>query len=221
MAQIETTGGGYIDSGDRQIIRKVVVSTDGGPINVPSAPFPLSNVSLTNEPGGISKGVFEFTQGGEGDASYNAYGKRIELTGGSREVPIQTHPAFNELTETQLAEVETRIQNPEPDLWFTTNTSGQPFTETQQLLYNFLRKGVEYVLAPAIVGRVSEIESTLPSLNPIAKVSNPSELSAPPKTFWVCTAITATPIGTRYEVTREYTLNFSEWDDVNALYGWG
>jgi hypothetical protein len=34
------------------------------------------------------------------------------------------------------------------------------------------------------------------------------------------TSITAVPIGTRFEVTREYTLNFSEWDDVNALYGW-
>jgi hypothetical protein len=71
-----------------------------------------------------------------------------------------------------------------------------------------------------VVGRISEIESTLPSLSPIAKVADPSELNAPSGTFWVCTAITANPIGTRYEVTREYTLNFSEWDDVELLYGW-
>jgi hypothetical protein len=94
------------------------------------------------------------------------------------------------------------------------------FTADQELLYSFLSRGVEYVLAPAVVGRISEIESTLPSLDPIAKTANPSELDAPSGTFWICTAITATPIGTRYEVTREYTLNFSSWEDVATLYGW-
>jgi hypothetical protein len=222
MAQIETTGGGFLDSGDRRVIRKVYVSTEGQLVSIPETEqgFPLSNVSVSEEAAGIRRAVAEYSQGGEGGASYNAYGKRIELTGGSREVPIQTHPAFNSLTEADLAEVLTRIENPANDLWFTTATNGQPFSETQQLLYNFLRKKVEYVLAPSIVGRVSEVESSLPSLSPIAKVANPSELNAPPKTFWVCTAITANPIGTRYEVTREYTLFFSEWDDVETLYGW-
>ena len=217
MSQFETTGGGFIDSGDRRIERKVVVAVGGAALTVPNSDegYPLSNVSVTQEPGGVRRGVFEFSQGGEGGASYNKYGKRIELTGGTREVPIQTHPAFNELTETELAEVDTAIENKVNDQWKTFSNA------TQQLLYNFRRKGVEYVLAPAIVGRVSEIESTLPSLSPIAKVADPSELSAPSKTFWVCTAITASPIGTAYEVTREYTLNFAEWDDVEDLYGWG
>lgn len=216
MAQIETTGGGYLDSGDRKVLRKVYVSTGGQLLNIPQTEqgFPLSSVSASEEPGGIRRAVAEYSQGGEGGASYNAYGKRIELTGGTREVPIQTHPKFATLTETQLAEVETAIENKVPDQWKTFGNA------TQQLLYNFLRKKVEYVLAPAVVGRISEIESTLPSLSPIAKVADPSELNAPPKTFWVCTAITANPIGTRYEVTREYTLNFSEWDDVELLYGW-
>jgi hypothetical protein len=216
MAQVEVTGGGFLDSGDRKVIRKAYVSTTGAPINVPASVdgFPLSSVNATEEPGGIRRAIAEYSQGGEGGASYNAYGKRIELSGGSREVPIQTHPAFNALTETQLAEVDTAIENKVNDQWKTFSNA------KQQLLYNFRRKGVEYVLAPAIVGRVSEIESNLPSLSPIAKVADPSELNAPPKTFWVCTSITATPIGTRYEVTREYTLNFAEWDDVNALYGW-
>jgi hypothetical protein len=216
MAQVEVTGGGFLDSGDRKVIRKAFVSTTGAPINVPPSVdgFPLSTINATEEPGGIRRAVAEYSQGGEGGASYNVYGKRIELSGGSREVPIQTHAAFNSLTETQLAEVDTAIENKVNDQWKTFSN------ETQQLLYNFRRKGVEYVLAPAIVGRVSEIESTLPSLTPIAKVANPSELSAPPKTFWVCTSITATPIGTRFEVTREYTLNFAEWDNVSVLYGW-
>ena len=216
MAQFETTGGGYIDSGDRKIIRKVVVATGGELINVPQLQdgFPLSNVSLSEDAAGVRRAVLEYSQGGEGGASYNQYGKRIELTGGTREVPIQTHPAFNTLTETQLAEVDTAIENKVNDQWKTFANA------TQQLLYNFRRKGVEYVLAPAIVGRVSEIESNLPSLSPIAKVADPTELDAPAKTFWVCTAITASPIGTTYEVTREYTLNFAEWDDVEDLYGW-
>jgi hypothetical protein len=216
MAQIETTGGGYLDSGDRKIFRKVYVSTGGQRINIPTSEqgFPLSSVSASEEPGGIRRAVAEYSQGGEGGASYNAYGKRIELTGGTREVPIQTHPKFKDLTETQLAAVMTKIENPTPDEWAIFSN------ETQQLLYNFLRKKVEYALAPAVVGRISEIESTLPSLSPIAKVADPSELNAPSGTFWVCTAITANPIGTRYEVTREYTLNFSEWDDVELLYGW-
>jgi hypothetical protein len=216
MAQIETTGGGYLDSGDRKVLRKVYVSTGGQLINIPTTEqgFPLSSVSASEEPGGIRRAVAEYSQGGEGGASYNQYGKRIELTGGTREVPIQTHPKFKDLTETQLAAVMTKIENPTPDEWAIFSN------ETQQLLYNFLRKKVEYALAPAVVGRISEIESTLPSLSPIAKVADPSELNAPSGTFWVCTAITANPIGTRYEVTREYTLNFSEWDDVELLYGW-
>jgi hypothetical protein len=216
MAQIETTGGGFLDSGDRKVIRKVYVTTGGELVNIPTSEggYPLSSVSASEEPGGIRRAVAEYSQGGEGGASYNQYGKRIELTGGTREVPIQTHPKFKDLTETQLAEVMTKIENPTPDEWAIFED------ETQQLLYNFLRKKVEYALAPAVVGRISEVESTLPSLSPIAKVADPSELSAPSGTFWVCTAITANPIGTRYEVTREYTLNFSEWDDVELLYGW-
>jgi hypothetical protein len=216
MSQFETTGGGFIDSGDRRIERKVVVAVGGTALTVPSSDqgYPLSNVSVTQEPGGLRRGVFEFSQAGEGGASYNQFGKRIELTGGTREVPIQTHPAFKTLTETQLAEVDTALENKVADQWKTFANA------TQQLLYNFLRKKVEYVLAPAIVGRITEVESDLPSLTPIAKVADPTGLSAPSGTFWINTSITASPIGDRYEVTREYTLNFSEWDDVELLYGY-
>jgi hypothetical protein len=84
----------------------------------------------------------------------------------------------------------------------------------------FLSRKIEYALAPAVVGRVTEVESNLPSLDIIAKVADPSELTAPADTFWICTAVTATPIGDRYEVTREYTLNFSSWEDVEILYTW-
>lgn len=215
MAQFETTGGGYIDSGDRKIIRKVVVTTGGELINVPQSEqgFPLSNVSVSEDAGGVRRAVLEYSQGGEGGASYNQYGKRIELTGGTREVPIQTHKKFDAMTEQEIAEVQEAVEAG-------TSAVLTGFTADQELLFSFLSRGIEYVLAPAVVGRISEIESNLPSLEPIAKVANPSELNAPQDTFWICTAITASPIGNRYEVTREYTLNFSSWADVQTLYSW-
>jgi hypothetical protein len=217
MAQIETTGGGYLDSGDRKVLRKVYVSTGGQLINIPTSEqgFPLSSVSASEEPGGIRRAVAEYSQGGEGGASYNAYGKRIELTGGTREVPIQTHEYFSDLTEEEIAAVQKCVDARDPNADENYAMAGRLYP-----LYAFLIRGVEYVLAPSVVGRVTEIESALPSLEPIAKVANPSELNAPDDTFWICTAITASPIGNRYEVTREYTLNFSSWDDVAALYSW-
>jgi hypothetical protein len=213
MAQFETTGGGYLDSGDRKVIRKAYVSTGGQNVNVPPSVdgFQLSSVSATEDVAGVRRVIAEYTRGGEGGASYNAYGKRIELTGGTREVPIYNHPLFKDLTPQQIETVEKAVE------------IKQAFgitDPTMSKLYGFLLRRVEYFLAPAVVGRISEIESTLPSLGPIAKVANPSELGAPSGTFWVCTAITATPIGDRYEVTREYTLNFSGWEDVETLYGW-
>jgi len=215
MAQFETTGGGYIDSGDRKVLRKVVVATGGELITVPQTEqgFPLSNVSVSQDAGGIRRATLEYSQGGEGGASYNQYGKRIELTGGTREVPIQTHTKFEAMTAQEVAAVQEAV-----DAGTSAVLTG--FTPDQELLYSFLSRGIEYVLAPAVVGRISEIESVLPSLEPIAKVANPSELNAPADTFWICTAITASPIGNRYEVTREYTLNFSGWADVSTLYTW-
>jgi hypothetical protein len=215
MSQFETTGGGFIDSGDRRIERKVVVAVGGAALTVPASDqgFPLSNVSVTQEPGGVRRGVFEFSRAGEGGAGFNQYGKRIELTGGTREVPIQTHVKFETMTDAQVVQVQEAVDQGS-DAVLTS------FTPDQELLYSFLSRKIEYVLAPAVVGRVTEVESNLPSLNIIAKVANPSELNAPNDTFWICTAVTASPIGDRYEVTREYTLNFSSWSDVEELYSW-
>jgi len=213
MSQFETTGGGFIDSGDRQIERKVVVTTNGATPTAPASSFPLTNATITKEPGGIQRGVFEFSRAGDGGASYNQYGKRIELTGGTREVPIQTHAKFDAMTDAQIVQVQEAVDQGS-DAVLTS------FTPDQELLYSFLSRKIEYVLAPAVVGRVTEVESNLPSLNIIAKVADPSELNAPNDTFWICTAVTASPIGDRYEVTREYTLNFSGWADVQTLYSW-
>jgi len=213
MAQIETTGGGYLDSGDRRTIRKVYVKTDGGSITLPASEsgYPLTNVNVSEDVAGLRRAVAEYSQGGEGGASYNQYGKRIELVGGTREVPILNHPAFSLLTPQEVQEVETAVES---------KTQGPFPSAAQTKLFSFLVRGVEYFMAPAVVGRITEIESSLPSLSPIAKVADPSELNAPADTFWVCTAVTASPIGSRYEVTREYTLTFTAWEDVQTLYSW-
>lgn len=208
MAQYETPGGGIVDSGDKRIERKVVVSTAGNP-NAPGGTGRLTNVSITTEPGGIRRGIFEYTQGGVGDANYNAYGKKIELMGGTREVPIYNHPNFAALTKAQILSVQKAVEEKQ-DRSFTNSD--------QQKLFEFLSRGTEYFLAPAVVARISQIETNLPSLSGLCNVDNPSEVSAPSGTFWVLTGISASPVGDKYEVTKEYTSIPTGWDDVEFLY---
>lgn len=208
MAQYDAPGGGIINTGDKQIERKVVVSTGGPPV-APSGKGRLTSVTINEEAGGIRRGIYEFTEGGVGDASYNAYGKRIELMGGSREVPILTHPSFASLSTEQVQTVQKAVEN--KSAFGITN-------ETMSKLYSFLIRKVEYYIAPAVVARVSEIESQLPSTEELAKVSDPSEVSAPEGTFWLLTGISATPVGDKFEITREYTSVESGWEDIDWLY---
>ena len=209
MSQYNAPGGGIIDSGDKRIERKVVVSTGGSNPSAPGGAGRLTNVSITTEPGGIKRGIYEYTQGGAGDANYNAYGKKIELMGGSREVPIYNHPNFAALTKEQILSVQKAVEEKQ----------NRSFTEpNQQKLFEFLSRGTEYFLAPSVVARVSEIESNIPSISGLCNVDNPSGISAPAGTFWILSGISATPIGDKYEVTREYTSVPSGWDDVEFLY---
>lgn len=208
MPQYNAPGGGVIDSGDKRIERKVVVSTSGNP-NSPGGNGRLTNVSITEEPGGIRRGIYEYTQAGAGDATYNQYGKRIEIMGGSRELPIYNHPNFASLTKEQILSVQKAVEEKQ----------ARSFTDAnQQKLFEFLSRGTEYFLAPTVVARVSEIQSVLPSTDGLCNVDNPSEVSAPNGTFWVLSGISATPLGDRYEVTREYTSIPAGWSDVEFLY---
>lgn len=196
MAQYNAPGGGIVDSGDKRIERKVVVATGSSNPSAPGGTGRLTNVSITTEPGGIRRGVFEYTQGGLGDASYNAYGKRIELMGGSREIPIYNHPNFDNLTEEQIVEVQGAVEDKETRTFSST---------AQDNLYQCLIRQIEYYIAPSLVARVSEIESNLPSTSGLCKLESPSGVSTPPNTRWILTGISATPVGEKYEVTREYT----------------
>ena len=144
MATFETVGSGIIDSGDKRIERKVVISTNGANPSAPGGSGRLTNVSITGEAGGVRRGVFEYTQGGAGDANYNAYGKKIELMGGSREVPIYNHPNFDDLTEEEIIEVQKAVEDKETRTF--TNTA-------QDNLYQCLIRQIEYYIAPALVAR--------------------------------------------------------------------
>jgi hypothetical protein len=212
MANIETTGGGTIDSGEKRIERKVVVSTNGNP-SAPGGTGRLTNVSITAEPGGIKRGIFEYTVGGEGGATYNAYGKKVELMGGSREISIFNHPKFAQIANDKVAIIQQKAEEDVPrGKW-----SIFP-DEAEQRLYNCLRRQQEYFLAPSIVARVSEIQSNIPNVTGLCKVANPSEVSAPDGTFWILTGISASAVGDKYEVTREYTSVPSDWDDIAYIY---
>lgn len=212
MAQYTAPGGGIIDSGDKRIERKVLVSTDGTNPPPPGGTGRLTNINITEETAGIKRAVFEYTQGGAGDASYNIYGKKIELTGGSREIPIYNHPSFASLTKSQVLAVQKAYEEKQ-SIAFT--SSGQ------QKLFEFLSRGTEYYIAPSVVARISEIESNIPTTEGLCKVATPSEVNAPSNTFWILTGISATSVGDQFEVTREYTSIPTGWPDVQFLYGPG
>lgn len=195
MSQYNAPGGGVIDSGDKRIQRKVVVSTQGMP-TAPGGNGRLTNVTVTEEPGGIRRGIYEYTVGGLGDASYNIYGKKIELMGGSREVPIYNHPQFESLTDQQIADVQKAVED----------KTASTFTGAAQNLFECLRRQIEYYLAPSLVARISEIESVLPDTSILCTVDSPQGVNAPANTRWVVTGISATPVGDKYEVSREYTM---------------
>lgn len=199
MSQYNAPGGGVIDAGDKRIERKVVVSTGGALIQAPGGRGRLTNVAVTEEAGGIRRGIFEYTEGGVGDANYNQYGKKIELMGGSREVPIINHPNFKTLSATQVNTVQAEIEKPPAQ-------RKQLFDDANQNnLYQCLIRGIEYYIAPALVARVSEIESALPSVSGLCTLENPSGVSSPGNGRWILSGINATPVGDKYEVTREYT----------------
>ena len=111
MSQYTAPGGVIIDSGDKRVTRKVVVSTGGENPQPPGGPGRLTNSSITSEPGGIRRGVFEYTEGGEGGANYNVYGKKRELLGGSREVPIYKHPNFKTLSDEEKKALSSDIKD--------------------------------------------------------------------------------------------------------------
>jgi hypothetical protein len=195
MAQFDTVGSGIIDSGDKRIDSKVVIATGGANPGAPGGSGRLTNVTITAEPGGVRRGIFEYTST---NPEY-AGGKRIELMGGSREVPIINHPRFKTLSATQVNTVQGEIEKPPAQ-------RKQSFDDADQNnLYQCLIRGIEYYIAPALVARLSEIESGLPSVAGLCTLDDPTGVGRPGNGRWILSGINATPVGDKYEVTREYT----------------
>jgi len=209
---ITAPGGGEIFSGDKVIERKVIVTTDGTNPQNPGGKGILTSANITQEAGGIKRGVFEYTLGlgdGGGGATYDAYGRRVELLGGTREVPIYNHPYFATLTRDQIETVQRAVEN---------KAAFGITDEKMSKLYSFLIRKIEYALVPSLVARITEIESGIPPTDPLGKVSSISEPAAPDGTFWVMTGLNAVRIGNSYEVSREYTSIAAEWADADVLY---
>ncbi len=119
--------------------------------------------------------------------------------GGSREVPIYKHPNFKTLSDEEIATVQQDVEN---------KTKSSVYTTAQNNLYQCLIRKIEYYLAPSLIARVSEIESSLPSVAGLCKIDEPAGVvrGDPEDSIWLLTAISAIPVGDKYEVTREYTM---------------
>jgi hypothetical protein len=85
---------------------------------------------------------------------------------------------------------------------------GSGYNTAQSNLYECLIRKIEYFLAPSLVARVSEIESALPSVEGLCKIESPQGVvNAPDGSVWLLTGVSASPVGGKFEVTREYTMS--------------
>jgi hypothetical protein len=218
MAQTDVPGSQIILTPDgRQITRKVIVGP--GLLSAPSGPGVLTSVQITDLPGGLRQGVYEFTTppASGGSAEYNPRtGGVTELLGGAREVPIETHPLFKEIPPEDIVKIRAAVRDNDQSLL---PEEGPGADSAGITLYELLGRGVETFLAPSVLARISDIESGLPSLGGLCKVDEPNGLPSPSGSVWLLTGISARSVGNEYEVTREYTLTGDGADIANTLYG--
>jgi len=212
MAQVEVPGGGTVLSNGKRIERRVVVSTTGAPLSVPPANGQLQSASGTREAGGLLRGVFEFVQSdlstGGADGFTGGRQERVEVIGGSREVPVQRHPKFKDVTSDEIKAITEAVDRNDPSLL------PEEMGGIKDTLYEMLQRQVRYYLVPAVTARITTLESRVPSLGGIGKLAEPTiaGIAEPNGTRWVLTGISASSVGRDFEVTREHTLTA---DDVN------
>jgi hypothetical protein len=220
MAQTNVPGSQKIVTPDgREITRKVIVATGG--LSAPGGPGSLTSVQITDLPGGLRQGVYEYTtapsSGGGGSAEYDArVGGVVELLGGSREQAIETHPLFKDIPPADVAKIRAAAREPDESLL---PDSGPGADAAGITLYELLSRGVETFLSPSVLARVSDIESSLPDLGGLCKIDSPRGISTPTGSVWLLTGVSARGIGNEYEVTREYTLTGDGAQIAATLYG--
>lgn len=217
MAQTNVPGSQTILTPDgRQITRKVIVSTGG--LSAPGGAGQLTSAQITDLAGGLRQGVYEYTTSAQagGSAEYDPRtGGETELLGGSREVPIETHPLFKDIPAEDVAKIRAAVRDADDSLL---PDSGPGADSAGITLRELLSRGVESFLAPSVLARITDVESSLPPLAGLCKLDSPRGISAPDGAVWILTGVSAQSVGRDYNVTREYTLIGDGADIAQTLY---
>jgi hypothetical protein len=187
---------------DNKIIERKVLINAGSPPSAPGGNGVFTGSEITTLPGGLQRGTFEYTRFGQTEAGQQAGGSgpQIELIGGSRDVPIQTHPKFADLSEDDVLAITAAAEQKDASL-LPESMEGAATT-----LYRMLRRNVTHFLAPSVVARVTQVESGIPSLSGLTTLEAPPGIDAPTASKWVLTGVSARGFGGEFEVSREYTL---------------
>lgn len=226
MAQVQTTGGGTSFTPDgKRITRQVYVLTAG---ETSVSPVPVAGATITaadfvQAEGGTTRVTVTWTEGLDGGGGGGGGGSTVELIGGAREVPTESHPTFKDsVTDDQIKEIKRAVQdNDAPD------TGIIPTDEKNRarILYKLLLRGQDYYLAPAVSYRQTTLETQLPTLNQLCTVNAPQRApNVASKQNWLLTSINARSVaqpagGVRYEVTKEWMLSDRNgWDPEAVIY---
>jgi hypothetical protein len=216
MAIVQNAPGTQVVLADGKVIhRKTQIATAGERMSPPNSPGILKSIQITDDAAGVRRGVWEFVESDtnvpEGEAGQYPV---IELLGGSREVPVQTHPKLASISADRIKQitraVETEVVSAEmPD----------DLTNDEENLVALLRREIRYFLTPAVSARVTEIESSLPDLEDLTTLGGASGLPQPPTgKAWIMTGVSARSVGNKYEVTREYTMTGEGSEAAEFLY---
>lgn len=226
MAQIETSGGGLSYTSDgKQLTKQVYVLTAGEttvtPVTVEGAT--ITAADFQKEPGGVTRVTVTWTRGAaiSGYAGSDGSGATIELIGGSREIPIETHQVFKSVSEAALREIKTAIaEGRDVDPAIVPDNSSN-----SRLLYTLLLRGQEYYLGPAVSLRETVLANEMPSLKEIATINAPKNApQVDSRQNWLMTSINARSIAQpngsiKYEVSREWMLSDRKgWDPEGVIY---
>lgn len=226
MAQVQTTGGGTSFTPDgKRITRQVYVLTAGETSVLPAS---VSGATITaadfvQAEGGTTRVTVTWTEGLDGGGGGMGGGSTVELIGGAREVPTESHPTFKDsVTDDQIKEIKRAVQdNDEPDAGIIPTDKG----DRARILYKLLLRGQDYYLAPAVSYRQTTLESQLPTLNQLCTVNAPQRApNVAAKQNWLLTSINARSVAqptgqVRYEVTKEWMLSDRNgWDPEAVIY---
>jgi hypothetical protein len=229
MAQVETIGGGtsYTPDGKKLTRQVYILTGDTTTVNAEAvAGATITSADFVDIGGGSKRVTITHTEGlvvnGGSASAPSLSGATSELIGGARELPTESHKTFIEVTEAQLREIKTAIQDNRA-----LDTVIVPAVEDDKarILYNLLFRGQDYYLSPAVSYRETTLELEYPSLNELCTVNSPNKA---PKVSegqnWLLTSINgrsvASPTGLlKYEVTREWLLSDRKgWDPEKVIY---